>query len=102
MKPRRSNLSVPGHVAKMHARAADSQADVVMLDLEDSVPFEAKEAARQQVIDSLLHLDWVKKTVTVRINGLDTVISFRDFKCKNRNCFIFYNKWIFRRKVKRK
>ena len=53
MKPRRSNLSVPGHVAKMHARAADSQADVVMLDLEDSVPFEAKEAARQQVIDSL-------------------------------------------------
>ena len=75
MKPRRSNLSVPGHVAKMHARAADSAADVVMLDLEDSVPFEAKEAARQQVIDSLLHLDWAKKTVTVRINGLDTAFA---------------------------
>lgn len=78
MKPRRSNLSVPGHVAKMHARAADSAADVVMLDLEDSVPFEAKEAARQQVIDSLLHLDWAKKTVTVRINGLDTAFAYRD------------------------
>ncbi len=78
MKPRRSNLSVPGHVAKMHAKAAESAADVVMLDLEDSVPLEAKESARQQVIDSLLHLDWSKKTVTVRINALDTPFAYRD------------------------
>ena len=38
---------------------------MVMLDLEDSMPFEAKEVARQQVIDSLLHLDWAKKTVSL-------------------------------------
>ena len=40
MKPRRSNLSVPGHLQKMHVKAQDSQADVIMLDLEDSVPLD--------------------------------------------------------------
>ena len=78
MKPRRSNLSVPGHLQKMHAKAKDSNADVIMLDLEDSVPLEAKEAARAQVIDSLLGLDWGQKTVTVRINALDTPFAYRD------------------------
>lgn len=78
MKPRRSNLSVPGHLEKMHAKANDSQADVIMLDLEDSVPLEAKETARAQVITSLLGLDWAQKTVTVRINALDTPFGYRD------------------------
>ncbi|MDO5673807.1 MAG: CoA ester lyase [bacterium] len=78
MKPRRSNLSVPGHVAKMHAKACESAADVVMLDLEDSVPIDAKEAARAQVIESLLNQNWERKTVTVRINALDTPFAYRD------------------------
>ncbi|MBW1864176.1 MAG: CoA ester lyase, partial [Deltaproteobacteria bacterium] len=38
MKSRRSILSVPGHVEKMHPKARDSVADIVMFDLEDSVP----------------------------------------------------------------
>lgn len=78
MKPRRSNLSVPGHLKKMHGKASESQADVIMLDLEDSVPVAEKAAARQQVIDSLLSLDWSQKTVTVRINSLDTPFAYRD------------------------
>ncbi|WP_028582878.1 HpcH/HpaI aldolase/citrate lyase family protein [Desulfogranum mediterraneum] len=78
MKPRRSNLSVPGHVQKMHPKAAASQADVIMLDLEDSVPVDAKEAARAQVIQSLQELDWDQGTVTVRINSLDTPFAYRD------------------------
>jgi malyl-CoA/(S)-citramalyl-CoA lyase len=78
MKPRRSNLSVPGHLKKMHGKALESQADVIMLDLEDSVPVEEKVNARTQVIDSLLSLDWSKKTVTVRINALDTPFAYRD------------------------
>ena len=32
MTPRRSILSVPGHVAKMHTKALNSAADIVMLD----------------------------------------------------------------------
>jgi len=77
-KPRRSILSVPGHIAKMHAKASQSKVDVVMLDLEDSVPLDAKESARKSVIDSLLALDWQEKTVTYRINSLDTPFGYRD------------------------
>jgi citrate lyase beta subunit len=78
MKTHRSVLSVPGHIQKMHPKAAESPADVVMLDLEDSVPREAKETARRQVLDSLRQLDWGKKKVTLRINGLDTPFAYRD------------------------
>lgn len=78
MKPRRSNLSVPGHLKKMHGKASESNADVIMLDLEDSVPVDEKANARDQVIDSLLNLNWEKKTVTVRINALDTPFAYRD------------------------
>lgn len=78
MKPHRSILSVPGHVAKMHGKAAESEADMIMLDLEDSVPPDAKEAARRQVIESLSAVDWHDKTVTVRINSLDTPFAYRD------------------------
>ena len=78
MKPRRSVLSVPGHVEKMHQKARLSHADVIMLDLEDSVPLEAKETARETVARSLLALDWQDKIVTARINGLDTPFGYRD------------------------
>lgn len=78
MKPRRSNLSVPGHLKKMHGKASESNADVIMLDLEDSVPVEEKTNARDQVIDSLLNLNWERKTVTVRINALDTPFAYKD------------------------
>ena len=78
MKAHRSILSVPGHVLKMHEKAADSLADVIMLDLEDSVPQDAKEAARRQVVESLAAIDWRAKVVTVRINSLDTPLAYRD------------------------
>jgi citrate lyase beta subunit len=78
MKLRRSILSVPGHIEKMHAKAKESRADVVMLDLEDSVPMDAKETARDQVIQSLLGMDWQNKTLSVRCNGLETPFGYRD------------------------
>jgi malyl-CoA/(S)-citramalyl-CoA lyase len=78
MKPRRSNLSVPGHMKKMHSKANDCQADVIMLDLEDSVPIAEKLNAREQVIESLLSQNWENKIVTVRINALDTPFAYRD------------------------
>ncbi|PIE59783.1 MAG: CoA ester lyase [Desulfobulbus propionicus] len=86
MKPRRSNLSVPGHVAKMHGKAAVSSADVIMLDLEDSVPIDAKEQARNQVIESLNTHDWTRGVVTVRINSLDTPFAYRDLLEIAENC----------------
>ena len=78
MKPRRTTLSVPGHIEKMHIKASQSKADVVMLDLEDSVPMEAKELARETVIRSMFSLDWQGKTIIFRINGLDTPFGYRD------------------------
>lgn len=78
MKTHRSVLSVPGHVQKMHVKAADCAADVIMLDLEDSVPPDAKEAARKQIFESLQTIDWREKTVAVRINSLDTPFAYRD------------------------
>lgn len=78
MKPRRSTLSVPGHIEKMHVKASQRDVDVIMLDLEDSVPVEAKESARARVIQSIHSLDWKGTTVTVRINGLDTPFGYRD------------------------
>jgi len=78
MKPRRSILSVPGHIEKMHAKACQSPADGVMLDLEDSVPLDAKDSARETVIHSILSMDWQEKTITFRINGLDTPDGYRD------------------------
>jgi citrate lyase beta subunit len=76
--PRRSTLSVPGHVEKMHQKAATCAADVVMLDLEDSVPEVKKAEARAQVIESLRALDFGHRLVALRINGLDTPYGFRD------------------------
>lgn len=52
----------------MHQKAAGSSADVIMLDLEDSVPLALKEEARQQVVTSINTLDWGTKNLSIRIN----------------------------------
>jgi citrate lyase beta subunit len=62
----------------MHEKARASGADVVMLDLEDSVPVADKVTARARIVQSLLHLDWGGKILTFRINGLDTPFGYRD------------------------
>ena len=74
----RSELALPGSNAALFEKAADSQADVVFLDLEDAVSPEQKEAARAKVIAALNDVDWGEKTVMVRINGLDTHWMYRD------------------------
>jgi len=75
----RSTISVPGHIEKMHAKAFASSVDVVMLDLEDSVPVEAKNLAREQVIKTLAGIEVQKgRGISVRVNGTDTPYCFRD------------------------
>jgi citrate lyase subunit beta/citryl-CoA lyase len=69
---RRSELSTPGHSPKMIAKAAASDADLVFLDLEDSVVASAKVPARSNIIDGLMTLDWGSKTRAVRINPVST------------------------------
>lgn len=69
---RRSELSTPGTSAKMMAKAAESAADLVFLDLEDAVAPPDKEAARPLIVEALNGLDWGTKTRAVRINGTHT------------------------------
>jgi citrate lyase subunit beta / citryl-CoA lyase len=69
---RRSELSTPGTSPKMMAKAAASTADLVFLDLEDSVAPAQKAGARALVAEALLAHDWGPKTRAVRINGVHT------------------------------
>ena len=60
------------------AKAAASNVDVIFLDLEDAVAPDEKEKARKNVIQALNEVDWRGKTMSVRINGLDTHYMYRD------------------------
>ncbi|HVO04674.1 MAG TPA: CoA ester lyase [Candidatus Cybelea sp.] len=74
----RSELAVPGSQPQLFEKAAKSSADVVFLDLEDAVAPDDKPQARKNVIQALREIDWGKKTISVRINGLDTHYMYRD------------------------
>ncbi len=74
----RSELAVPGSQSQLFEKALRSAADIVFLDLEDAVAPDDKEKARKLVIEALNDLDWSTKTVSVRVNGLDTHYMYRD------------------------
>ena len=76
----RSELAVPGSNTSFIDKAAGSAADFVFLDLEDAVAPPDKVQARRNVIEALQDIDWAGKgkTVSVRINGLDTHYMYRD------------------------
>jgi citrate lyase subunit beta/citryl-CoA lyase len=67
-RPRRSCLSVPGSSEKMLAKAPGLGADELVLDLEDAVAPEAKEAARALVVQALASDAYAACTVAVRVN----------------------------------
>ncbi len=74
----RSELAVPGSRPELFEKAAKSAADVIFLDLEDSVAPDEKPKARKNVIAALNDIDWGNKTISLRINGLDTHFMYRD------------------------
>ncbi|MGR3912955.1 MAG: aldolase/citrate lyase family protein, partial [Gammaproteobacteria bacterium] len=76
----RSELAVPGSNPAMIDKAAGSDADYVFLDLEDAVAPADKAQARKNIIAALGDIDWKArgKSVSVRINGLDTHYMYRD------------------------
>ena len=74
----RSVLAVPGSKPEFFEKAAVGAADEVFFDLEDSVPPDNKSQARKDVIAALNDLDFHGKSLSVRINGLDTHYMYRD------------------------
>ncbi|MEO1291954.1 MAG: CoA ester lyase [Pseudomonadota bacterium] len=77
-RPNRCQLFGPGSRPQLFEKMASSAADVVNLDLEDSVAPGDKAEARKNIIQAINDVDWGNKSLSVRINGLDTEYWYRD------------------------
>ncbi len=77
-RPNRCQLFGPGSRPAIFAKMAASDADVINLDLEDSVAPDDKPEARRNIVDAIGDVDWGNKHLSVRINGLDTPFWYRD------------------------
>lgn len=69
-------LFVPANRPERFEKAANSGADLICIDLEDSVPADQKDSARESVLEALSTLDRTK--TAVRINGLKTAAGLAD------------------------
>ena len=76
----RSELAVPGSSPEMFEKALKTNADYIFLDLEDAVSPNDKLQARKNVIKAFSEINWKErnKTISVRINSLDTHYMYRD------------------------
>ena len=77
-RPRRTLLYLPASNARALEKARTLPADVVMLDLEDAVAPDAKEAARDAAV-AAMGTDFGGSEVGIRVNGLGTPWSDGDF-----------------------
>lgn len=76
--PIRTALFVPGNQPDRIDKAIRTQADAVIIDLEDAVPLTQKEQARHIVREKLLQ--YIDKRVMVRINALDSTFLQADLE----------------------
>ena len=74
----RCQLFGPGSNDKLFEKMAASAADVINIDLEDSVAPSDKDAARANAVQAINDVDWGDKRLSVRINGLDSPFWYRD------------------------
>jgi citrate lyase subunit beta/citryl-CoA lyase len=76
----RSVFYIPGNNDKMIAKAPTTPADIITLDLEDSVPPAEKPKARDMVRESLKLAGSGGSTVYVRINNWETLMTNDDLE----------------------
>ena len=69
-------LFVPANRPERYAKASASGADMICIDLEDSVPVDQKDSARESVLNELANLE--RHKTAVRINGLKTAAGLAD------------------------
>jgi citrate lyase subunit beta/citryl-CoA lyase len=79
LRPRRSVLYMPGSNARALEKAKTLPVDGVILDLEDSVAPDAKDAARKQVADAVKAGGFGSREVFIRVNAIDTPWHAEDF-----------------------
>lgn len=78
VRPRRSNLAVPGSSQKMIDKARTLPVDQVFLDLEDACAPLAKPDARKTIVASLNEGGWGERIRVVRVNDWTTHWTYRD------------------------
>lgn len=72
VRPRRSVLYMPGSNTRAMEKAATLACDGLILDLEDAVAPDAKDAARDQVVAAAASRRFGAREVIIRVNGLET------------------------------
>ncbi len=78
-RPRRSALYLPASRQSAVARARTLASDCVILDLEDAVAPDAKDAARTAAVAAAAAGGWGRRELLLRVNGLATHWSSADF-----------------------
>ena len=71
-RPRRSVLYLPASNERALAKAMTLPVDALILDLEDAIAPDAKEAARDAACAAVQSGAYGRRTLTIRCNGLDT------------------------------
>jgi len=73
VRPRRCMLLVPGSNLRMIEKAASSDADVIMIDLDDAVVYDdaSKLGAQRTLVDAMRTIDFGRRQVVVRINSTE-------------------------------
>lgn len=79
-KLRRTMMFVPGNNPGMIKDAYIYNCDCIMFDLEDSVSYAEKDAARSLVFHALTTVDYGDKELVVRVNALNTSIGIDDLE----------------------
>src|SRR5213083_161857 len=72
LRPRRSVLYMPGANERALEKAKTLSADALILDLEDSVAPDAKVDGRERVCAAAASVEYGRRELTIRVNGLDT------------------------------
>jgi citrate lyase beta subunit len=79
-RPRRSALYMPASNAKAVEKARTLDADVIILDLEDAVAPDMKDAARDAAVAAVKAGGFGPREIVIRTNGLDTPWGEADLK----------------------
>ena len=75
----RSLMFVPGHNKKLIKSASNSEADIILLDVEDSVyPIENKQLARETIVETMNSGILETFRVFIRINEIDSGMLLQD------------------------
>jgi len=79
-RPRRSVLYMPASNPRAIEKARTLPCDVVILDLEDAVAPDAKDAARAAAVEAIKAGGFGRRELVLRVNGLDTPWGEEDLK----------------------